>query len=592
MTDTKEPAPGEPPEAGSSNVNSAADDTSKPERLPWENEPHVNREAATTRAIAAAQPPRSDPNSAVVVSYARKAFDGEIARVAAEVKGARNGTLFKAAANLFELVAARALEEQVVVDALHGACLTNGSIQDDGESQFDKTIQSARRRGFDNPRDLSGVGLGGRAGDEFAAESDDEPKPTVFDDFRRLERGFWTERESLQHIYLAALSRMCSPWAVLAHVIVRALALVRPNVMLPEVIGSRGSLNFFAAVVAKSGGGKSVAEDAACDLFPAVVRQRNLGSGEGLVDSYVRPADKESGEPAGLYESVLFVADEGESLKALGSRSGATLPALLRSAFSGKQLGFAYRGNDRHLDLHSYRLTLLVNVQPAKSGVLLDDQTGGLLQRFMWFPASDQRVDSQNPDWPGPLSLPSDKAREYPRELKIPYEAIDLIKDGAVARNRGEPNPLDGHALFAREKLAFALAVLDGRDEMTADDWRLAGTAARVSDHIRQWCAEELDRARADDATQEGKTLGVKRFAADREQARRVADQRTRIARSIVDKLTAAGAEGMTVNNLARRLRSDERGLVVPTLLWLAEHGKVTKIDRQAKDRTDRWAVL
>ncbi len=586
-----EPAPGESPETGDPNINSGNATSRKPEPMPWETEPYIDRQAATARAInAAAQRPRTDTNSAIVQSYAQKAFDDEVKRVAGEATGARNGTLFKAAANLFELVAAGALTETDVVAALRDASDANGSIRDDGEAQFDRTLASARRRGFDNPRDLSVVGT--RAGNTFAADSDDdEPKPLVFDDFRRHERDFWM-RPSLQNIYLAALSRMCSPWAVFANCVVKALSTVRPHIVLPDIIGSRGSLNFFAAVVAKSGDGKSVAEDAASDLMPSsVVRQRNLGSGEGLVDAYVKPPDKETGEPGGLHESVMFVADEGDSLFAVASRSGATLPALLRSGFSGKQLGFSYRGNDRHLDAHSYRLTLVVNVQPARAGVLLDDQTGGLLQRFMWFPATDQRVDSQNPSWPGPLSLPPNDTWLYPRQLKIPYNAIELIKDGAVARNRGEPNPLDGHLLFAREKLAFALAVLDGRDTMTTDDWRLAGIAARVSDHTRQWCAEELDRARADDATKEGKTLGVKRFAADREQARQVGEQRTRIARSIADKLTAAGAEGLTVNKLARTLRSDERGLVVPALLWLAEHEKVKKIDRQAKDRTDRWAV-
>lgn len=38
----------------------------------------------------------------------------------------------------------------------------------------------------------------------------DEPKPLAFDDFRRFERGFWLERESLQNIYMAALAGMCA----------------------------------------------------------------------------------------------------------------------------------------------------------------------------------------------------------------------------------------------------------------------------------------------------------------------------------------------------------------------------------------------
>ncbi len=555
--------------------------------MPWEPETHVDRKAATARAIAAAQPPRTDTNSAVVQSYAQKAFDGEMERVSKAPEGERNSTLFKAAANLFELVAAGALQESAVLDALRDACQANRLIQDDGESSFDKTVASARRRGFDNPRDLSGVGLHARVGGSATSE----PEPVRFNDFLRLERGFWPERESLQHIYLAALSRMCSPWAVFANCVVRALAMVRPCIVLPDVIGSRGSLNFFAVVAAPSGLGKSVAEDVAADLMNVDVRQRNLGSGEGLVDAYVRPADKETGEPAGLHESVLFVADEGDSLRALGSRSGATLPAILRSAFSGKKLGFAYRGNDRHLDAHSYRLTMLVNVQPAKAGVLLDDQTGGLLQRFMWFPGTDQRIDAQNPNWPGPLVLPSGDSWKYPRELTIPAEARDLIKDGAVARNRGEPDPIDGHALFAREKLAFAIAVIDGRDTMSSDDWRLAGTVSRVSDHTRLWVTQELSRAAAEVAEKRGTERGIEYDAANITRTQREFQRQRRIANWIVDKVRTAGAEGITEGDLYRVAAGRDRPSIGPTLASLAESGEVRQLDTRPGERTVRWTV-
>ncbi|MGB3356034.1 MAG: DUF3987 domain-containing protein [Mycobacterium sp.] len=568
----------------------------KPRKLAWETEPWVDHQGAQKQAITAAQPPAVDPNSAVVQSYARKAFDDEIGFVTNALSGGRNDTLFKAAANLFELVYAGALDETEVVAALRDACHTNRYIPDDGESAFDKTLAQAQRRGRDNPRDLSNVGTRARAGDVYA--DDDEPKPLVFDDFRRLERGFWLERDSLQHVYLGALSRMCSPWAVLANCAARALAQVRPHVTLPPVIGGPGSLNWFAAVAAHSGGGKSASEDAATDLvkMEAAVRERNLGSGEGLLDAYVRPPDKESDYPGGMHESVMFTADEGDILQALGSRKGSTLPGTLRSAFTGKTVGFSYRTNDRHLDARTYRLTLVVNIQPAKAGVLLDDTTGGLLQRFMWFPGSDPRVDSQNPPWPGQLTLPSPQAWLYPCELTIPYEAVELIRDGVVARNRGEANPLDGHALHAREKFAFALAVLDGRAVMNSDDWRLAGVAMKVSDFVRRWVTQELERAQADDAAREGRTMGQRRFAADTEQTRqsvRRRDQiRRRIGRLIVEKLTATGNTGLTEGALKQMFRGEERTAVVDTLKWLAEHDKVTMIDRAPKDGTDRWAAL
>lgn len=592
MTDSEnEPAPGGQPEAGNGNNTSTPKRTSKPVRLPWEDKPHVDLRTATQRAINAARPPSVDLNSPAVKAHARKALNDETASLRGSQPGTpgegRNMQLFKSAANLFELVAAGALDEAEVVDALRNACLDNHYIQDDGEAAFTKTLASGRRAGLDKPRDLSNVGRGPRAGDIYA---DDEPKLLVFDDFRRLERGFWTERGSLQHIYMAALSRMCPPWAVLAHCVVRALALVRPHVTLPHIIG-HGSLNFFAAVVAKSGDGKSAAEDIALDLINTAVQQRNLGSGEGLIDAYVRPANKATGEPEGLHESILFIADEADSLRALGSRSGATLSSTLRSAFTGKQLGFSYRNNPRHLDARTYRLTFLVNVQPAKAGVLLEDETGGLLQRLIWFPGNDPRIDAQKPPWPGPLTLPSPAAWLYPRELKIPYEAHELIIDSAEARGRGETDPLDGHALFAREKLAYALAVLDGRDVMALDDWRLAGIVSRVSDHTRAFAAQQAELAAVADAEKRGTERGVELDAASGERDRRAWERAGRIDRRIINRLKDAGAAGVTEGELGKMPPARDRHMIRTRLHVLVNQGLAVQVERQSRDRSDRYVL-
>jgi len=86
-----------------------------------------------------------------------------------------------------------------------------------------------------------------------------------------IEGHFWQSRGSLKLIYDAALSQMCSPWAVLACCAARTLALVPPDVTLPPIIGGRGSLNWFAAIVAKSGGGKGAANAVATALVPGDV---------------------------------------------------------------------------------------------------------------------------------------------------------------------------------------------------------------------------------------------------------------------------------------------------------------------------------
>ena len=109
-------------------------------------------------------------------------------------------------------------------------------------------------------------------------------------DLTEIDQGFWDSRASLKTIYEASMARMCSPWAVLGHCAARALALVRPNAQLPPLIGGPGSLNWFCAVASASGGGKGSASAVAKALVEEPVLTRNLGSGEGIVDSYVRPA--------------------------------------------------------------------------------------------------------------------------------------------------------------------------------------------------------------------------------------------------------------------------------------------------------------
>ena len=88
---------------------------------------------------------------------------------------------------------------------------------------------------------------------------------------RRAPRGWLLGGPRIpDHIHNAALARMCSPWALLANCTARALALVRPHATLPPLIGGPGSLNWFAAIAAPSGGGKG----AAGQLSPLLVPSR------------------------------------------------------------------------------------------------------------------------------------------------------------------------------------------------------------------------------------------------------------------------------------------------------------------------------
>ncbi len=523
--------------------------------LPWENK----GDAATRRAIARAQrngkavsPPGGHP-------YAEGAFRDEIEGLARTTTGERNNRLNIAALKLGEFVAADALDEQRVRLALLDACRVNGLVDDDGERTVLATIESGMSKGLKQPRAIPKL-----------KPTKVSQQPTIKLEVDGLEGDFWTCRDSLKTIYIAALSQMSSPWAVLGCCVARALALVRPNTVLPPLIGGVGSLNWFGAIAAPSGGGKGSAAAVAQQLVNDYVMQRNLGSGEGIIDAYIRPADKETKQPRGMHESIMFMVDEIDTLMALKARSGNTMSSILRSGFSGETLGFSYRNaSSTHLAAQSYRMTLMVSVQPGRAGALVDDSYGGTLQRFMWFPGIDARVTVDRPTMPGALNLPAYSAYEYSRVLQLPDHATNLILSERAKAMRGEQDALDGHALFIREKLAYALAVLDGRAEMSVEDWRLAGIACAVSDHTRAWVQAELEIAAKEDAVKRGALMGVSSAAADDEKTQAVTERQRRIAQWILAKLPA------TQRELTQGIFSRDRPYLASTLERLESAGKI-----------------
>jgi hypothetical protein len=94
-------------------------------------------------------PPRPAPRPVHAAdSYGRAALEGEAKAVTNAGAGARNATLFKAAARLGELAAAGRLEQGAIRAALTDAGLSAGLQR----IEIDRTIASGLQRGFANPR--------------------------------------------------------------------------------------------------------------------------------------------------------------------------------------------------------------------------------------------------------------------------------------------------------------------------------------------------------------------------------------------------------------------------------------------------------
>lgn len=401
--------------------------------------------------------------------------------------------------------------------------------------------------------------------------------PPVTAPLETLEGHFWESRQSLKLIYDAALSQMCAPWAVLACCVARTLALVPPEVTLPDVIGGKGSLNWFAAIVAKSGGGKGAANAVATALTPGDIHTRGAGSGEGMVEAYNR-RDQEQDQVT----SILFSVDEVDSLASMQARSGQTTMSVIRSGFSGETLGYSYRGRTKEkVEAHTYRMTMIVSVQPERAGGLFSDSGGGTPQRFMWFPGRDKRIRADRLPWPTgslgqPRALPAIDAKRLPfGGISIPPEAELLICQTREKSMSGDDNALDGHAVFCREKFAYALALLDGRTQMDSDDWKLSGIAAEVSDWCRLRAQGAMDKAQTVMAAERGRMRGVESYEADISRAVVANGELKRILTWVVKKLGATDGRRMSKRDLNHSAPSRDRAKLAEAMLRGVENGLI-----------------
>lgn len=512
--------------------------------------------------------------------YIAAAVRNETQRLATTTQGSRNHALNTAALKLAQLPASRDTIRAALIDACH----TNGLIHDDGINSVTATIKSA----FTAADQLPTKPIPDRKTN--TAPITDPHGDTSQDSTASLEdieHDFWTARPHHTLIYTAALSRMTSPWAVLACCAARTLACIPPSITLPPIIGGQGSLNWFAAITAKSGGGKGAAMTTSGQLITEPITIHAIGSGEGMIETYRR-----SGEPEDAVTSVMFSVDEIDSIAAMRGRTGQTTMTVLRQGFSGERLGFSYRGrHTEHVEAHTYRMTLVAAVQPGRAGALFDDQAGGTPQRFMWFPGRDKRITAHPPAWPTDnLGQPATLTIPDPLDLAhaignitIPDIAADTIRTARAQSMSGDDNALDGHTLYCREKFAYFLAVIDGRTHISDEDWRLSGIAAAVSDWCRdkvrdQWLEEQKSQSR-----QRGALRAVESDEKSIIEQITVSRHLARITDWIVKTLAAHGP--ITPGELNRKAAHRDRVRLNSALLAAGEQGIIGL-------RDGRWSLL
>ena len=393
-----------------------------------------------------------------------------------------------------------------------------------------------------------------------ARTTEDPAKSSAPDD-----RDFWTARPELERIHIYAQAQMASPWAVLAGVLARITCQVPPAVVLPAIIHDEASLNLTLALVGRSGDGKggSVAvARRAVDIGTPAFQIHTLGSGQGIAHGYGHWENGKDGEPGRVVQhatSVMFNVEEVDHLAAHNNQNGSTALAELRRFCMGEKLGHLYVDRTKRIEIpdHHYRGAIVVGVQPARAGIILNDADGGTPQRFTWWPTIDHHPPDIEPERPEPLrwELPRDLPDVNPltglRPIPVCSALQDAVREARRARNRGEGDPLDGHALLTRERWAAALGLLSGHWGITDEDAELAGRAMAVSDATRAGVVVVLEAAK--------RAVNVARGHADADREEVIEDrQDQRVARRLLEHLRRE-RDWITASDLRRGLTSRDR---------------------------------
>lgn len=440
--------------------------------------------------------------------YVETAIRSDLERLAAATEGVRNDTLLRVACNVFEFVKGGHADESAARAELTRISAANGLPG----WEIENTLRSAWNR----------------VGPRTVPAPDGVPVAAAFTIDPEQAADFWS-RPLLAHVRAFARSRRVNPYATLGAVARRAVACTEPNVVLPAHVGDVASANIYMIPAGRSGTGKDAANaaGAAAVAFYASetdvqlnlaieIPTGNGGSGEGLA-RWFRGHGKNR---EGAKTRVDVQLPEVRTLAALADRKGGTLTGELLKGYMGQALGFDNSNQDTTTSVaaHTYRLTLSVGVQPENADFFLAREHDGFPQRFLWLPTTDPEAPAIRPAPVKQINLVLPDFGEDRFVVETPDSvkaAIDEHRWRVLTGAHGV-DPLDGHLMLTRLKVAFALMLLDatpdaegtwvgGRREITEDDWRLAGHLLDVSTATRSAMRSAVDEARRRDNRARGR---------------------------------------------------------------------------------------
>lgn len=363
----------------------------------------------------------------------------------------------------------------------------------------------------------------------------------------------WQSRPALTHIHQAALSRRCSPTALLHVTLARLSAFIPHTLRLPAIVRSAVPLCYFAVLYGDTGGGKSSTNDVGRELLHPpdwALDQLPIGSGEGLAEvliGIVKERDDNGDEQKvrkQVHHNAYVFVDEGQALMAAGRRKGSTVLPTVRTIWTGGVLGQTNANHDRYryIPALSYAYGFVVGFQSTTVGELLDEVAAGTPGRFGWASVHNPQAPDDKPEWPGPLTVEWPFKAISGETMSVAAPVAAEVDANHLERHRGEceVDSLDAHGDLLRLKIAGLLAILDGRKDITKDDWHLSGTIKGDSDAVRGAVSASVAASRASQEAAASQRYARRQVEADAAvERRRIVDS----ARKIAEKVRAEPGE-------------------------------------------------
>jgi hypothetical protein len=312
---------------------------------------------------------------------------------------------------------------------------------------------------------------------------------------------FWESRKTLSEIRALAHAKAISADGVLGIVLARLSSILPGELTIDTGIMHPASLNFFTILLGTSAAGKTSQAQNAGHLFPLQALEgsedHHIGSGQGIAAAYGQVIE---GEFQQTRYNAMFHADEGEGLFNIAKNKENTTLATIRTCWSGVSFGQRNATAELSRRVKDYSMGLWIGLQEEYAAELFSvrRENDGTLQRFCWFNATDPSIPLEA-EAPPPVSWDLSAAYSA-REIFVPDWLRKELRYHRWLINHGELIPEAGrkHESLTRIKIACLLGILDGRHDISREDWELAGVVFETSHAVAQTARDAAARRCAD----------------------------------------------------------------------------------------------